>query len=178
MRVFDKIIAEEIQNGNTTTFEELINKYKTKIFSYCVYFTNNYSDAEDLTQEVLIKIYKNIGTYDSVKSSLSTWIYTISQNTCINSLRRTNNYEELDENKEYIKNSLEEKVEQKELISDIKSIISTLEIRDRTIILLKDFMGLKNKEISDMLNIPEGTVKSRLHSLRMKIRMLVGEKDD
>lgn len=178
LKIFDQVLANQILIGNEHAFEALINKYKRKVFSYCLNFTNNYHMAEDITQEIFIKVFQNIHTYDSERASLSTWIYTITHNICINSLRDKTNYLELDETINSTNASTEEQIILNEELDIIRQAIAKLPKDEKALILLKDFLGLKYREIAKIGKIPEGTVKSRIHSIRIKIRKMAGEKID
>lgn len=178
LRLWDKTTASKIRNGDVQAFENLINEYKTKIFGYCLHTLNNYHMAEEVTQEVFVKVYKNINTYDSTQSSLSTWIFTITHNTCINCFRNSRTGIPLQE-ADYISGpSLEDKVIVDDLLSRLFKILHSLPERDREMIIMKDYLGLKNSEIARILDIPEGTVKSGLHNIRTKIRKKLGDKYD
>jgi RNA polymerase sigma-70 factor (ECF subfamily) len=180
IRLLDKVTASKICSGDTFSFETLITAYKDKVFNYCYTFCNNYHYAEELTQEVFIKIYRNIGRYDWQKSSLSTWIYTITHNTCINSIRANipeTLYEEVSA-AEKISFNTEDQYLKEELLDKLKAALLSLPPEERSLVLMKDYYGLKLKEISQIMNLPVGTLKSRLHNIREKIRTLLGDSYD
>lgn len=179
LRFADKITAQKIHNKDVQAFEELINKFKSKIFNYCFHIVNNYHTAEEVTQEVFIKVYTNIESYDPKKAALSTWIFTIAHNTCINSLRNNKKDVSVEEIEVSQTNaSLEEKVFMDDCLNKLVQALESLPPKDKSLIILKDYLGLKNNEISIILGIPEGTVKSGLHNARIKIRKMVGDIDD
>jgi RNA polymerase sigma-70 factor (ECF subfamily) len=168
--------ASKIYNGDTLSFETLIAAYKDKVFNYCFTFSNNYHRAEELTQEIFIKVYQNIGRYDWQKSALSTWIYTITHNTCINSVRAGTPETPYEEVKlENLSFTTEDEYLKGELLARLKAAILSLPPEERSLVLMKDYYGLKMKEISTILNVPVGTLKSRLHNIRKKIRILIGD---
>lgn len=176
MRILDKITAQKIRDGDIQTFESLVNKFKNKIFNYCIRVTNNYHQAEELTQEVFIKMYQNIDLYDSQKASLATWIYTITHNACINSLR--NSYRETPSHQIASTselNSTEDVYIAKEGLEKLIEAIQSLSPEDRSLVIFIDYLGFKYNEVSKILNVPVGTVKSRLHKVRLKIRSIIGD---
>jgi RNA polymerase sigma-70 factor (ECF subfamily) len=178
MRLFDKITAEKICSGDVQSFENLMNSYKDKVFNYCYRFCNDYQYAEELTQEIFVTIYKKIRLYDWQKSSLSTWIYTITHNTCINSVRTHNPETPMEEiNIENMTQACatEDVILKEELLDKLKTSIQSLEPEERSLVIMKDYYGLKFKEISRITNLPVGTLKSRLHTSRKKIRTLLGD---
>jgi RNA polymerase sigma-70 factor (ECF subfamily) len=176
-RLLDKITAGKISNGDSLSFETLIRAYKDKVFNYCYHFCNDYHHAEELTQEIFIKVYRNIKHYDCRKSSLSTWIYTITHNECINSIR-TNAHETLYEEVIPESYTTEDDYLKQELLNQLNMAIHSLTPQERSLILMKDYYGLKLKEISKVMDLPVGTLKSRLHNTRWKIRTMIGDLDD
>ncbi len=176
MRLLDKITAKKIRDGDIQTFESLVNKYKNKIFNYCIRVTNNYHLAEELTQEVFIKTYQNIHSYNSQKASLATWIYTITHNTCINSMR--DSYREIPSNELAASselNSTEDEYFAREELQKLIEAIQSLTPEDRSLVIFKDYLGFKYNEVSKIFNMPVGTVKSRLYGIRLKIRSTIGD---
>lgn len=178
MKYLDRLTAIRIREGDVEAFEALIHAYQSRVFSYCLRMTNDYQVAEDLTQEVFIKVYRNIEKYDWQQSRLSTWIYTISRNTSLNYLR-----------------DLERRVPEKILGGDelakivagettllveermrLIEALSRLSPEEREMVLWKDYLDLKCSEIAEILQMPVGTVKSRLFSIRRRLRQdLKGE---
>ena len=176
LRLLDKFTAAKIRDGDIQAFEALINKFKTRIFNYCLHIVTNYHIAEEITQEVFIKVYEGIDLYDSQKASLSTWMFTIAHNTCINSFRNTNKETSLNEIVIQTKNiSVEDQIIIKDYLYKLNEVIQSLSPKDKSLIIMKDYIGLKYSEISKIMNLPEGTVKSGLHSIRLKIRKLIGD---
>jgi RNA polymerase sigma-70 factor (ECF subfamily) len=80
-------LIQEAKAGNLTAFEKLISSYEKKIYNYCLRMTNNREDAEDLTQEVFIRVYNSLKRFRG-NSQLSTWIYRIAHNVCIDRYRK------------------------------------------------------------------------------------------
>lgn len=178
MRYLDRLTAIRIREGDVEAFEALINTYQSRVFSYCLRMINDYGAAEDLTQEIFLKVYRGIRTYDWQAGRLSTWIYAITRNTCINHLRTQ------DRRVTETKVSGDELSRQRSpnLFSHLEdrirlvAALNKLSPEDRDIVLWKDYLDLKYREIGDMLGLPIGTVKSRLFSIRQRLRQeLEGE---
>ena len=179
MRLADKITAGKIRDGDGEAFAKLLAAYQDKVFNYCFRICLNYHRAEELTQEVFLKVFSGIGGYDWRKASLSTWIYAITHNTCVNSLRITRNETQLDETDPAVQSPpLEERYVEKELLARLYEVLGQLPAEDRALILMKDYFGFRLADIGHIVNAPPGTVKSRLHYLRRKIRMMAGDPDD
>jgi len=179
MRFNDRITAARIRDGDVNTFEGFIDQYQDKIFNYCLRLSNKYEFAEELTQEAFIKFYQNIETYDYKKASLSTWLFRIAHNLSINAIRdNCHSANELTMKEESTSSTLEDQLIMKEKYDDLLAALQKLPPEGRQMVLLKDYFGFSCHELADMFNIPEGTVKSRLHKLRSQLREMLGDYDD
>ncbi|MGE5405541.1 MAG: RNA polymerase sigma factor [Candidatus Saccharibacteria bacterium] len=174
MRLNDMITAERIINGDVRAFEALINTHKIRVFNYCLGFVADHYIAEDLAQEVFIKVYRNIGSYDWKKAALATWIFRIARNTCLNHVRDNiaNHSEILDTN--MVASSARDQTNLENRIMLLQAF-AKLPAADRDLVVLKDYLGFGYHEVGRILNIPTGTVKSRLHSIRARLRAILGD---
>lgn len=171
----EKELVDRSKKGDTDAFEKLIISYEKKIFNIALRMTGNREDASDIAQEVCIKIYKSINSFKE-NSSFSTWVYRITSNVCIDEMRKRKNVISLtgtgpnDEDYELPvedKGRLpEEIVESRETIRMLKKCIQELAPEYRIIIILRDIQGYSYEEISRILEINMGTVKSRLSRAR------------
>lgn len=174
----DRKLASLASKGNREAFEELVEIYFTGIVSVCMKITGNYQDAQDCAQEAFFTAYRNIHRYDD-KSSFFTWIYRIAVNTCYDLKRKDNrNFTiSLDEGYETEDGSVTYQImddrdrPDDELIkkySDkrVNQIIDSLPENFSRMIRLRDILELSYKEISEIEDISEGTVKSRLFRAR------------
>lgn len=177
MRISDMITSRKIRDGDVETFEKIIDLYKQKVFNYCLRMTNNYYIAEDLAQDVFIKVYQRITTYDWSKSSLSTWIYVISRNTCLNYLRDTKIEVHGEIELQLSGNNLtpEDLILKEEERQRLLAALNSLPVQDRELIIMVDYLSLKYREAGELMGIPTGTVKSRLHGIRQKLKKDLGE---
>jgi len=168
-------------------FQQIFNEYQPKIVQYLTRLTNKF-EAEDLTQEVFIKVESGLINFRG-DSKLSTWIYRIATNIAIDRMRnpsfkyKTHKTIAVDsvlkedsdiEDKVLI---VEEKTEaadqkfiRKEMNSCIRNFIENLQENYRTVVILSELEGLKNKEIAEILNVSLDTVKIRLHRARTQLR--------
>ncbi|MGE5627986.1 MAG: RNA polymerase sigma factor [Solirubrobacterales bacterium] len=180
MRLVDRLWVHKIRQGDVAAFESLIKKYKDKIFNYSCYLVQDYQMAEEITQDVFLKVYHKINQYNPDISSLSTWIMTIAHNESINKIMRKKNELFLEEQCLKIPSTQnpEQLVLEGEVIKDLVQALNALTIKEKSILLLKDYYGYKIKEIGQMMNTSEGTVKSTLHGARLKIRERIGESHD
>lgn len=171
----EKDLVNRSKSGDVEAFEELIMSYEKKIYNMALRMTNNREDASDIAQEVCIKIFKSINTFKE-NSSFSTWVYRITSNVCIDEMRKRKNVVHLtltnSSDEEYElpvedKGKLpEEIVESRERVGLLKGYIQELAPDYKMMIILRDIQGYSYEEISKMLNINMGTVKSRLNRAR------------
>lgn len=177
MHISDMITSRKIRDGDVETFEKVIDLYKQKVFNYCLRMTNNYYIAEDLAQDVFIKVYQRITTYDWSKSSLSTWIYVITRNTCLNYLRDTKKETLYEVETQLLGTVLtpEDLILQEEERQRLLTALNSLSVQDRELIIMVDYLSLKYREVGEIMGIPTGTVKSRLHGIRKKLKKDLGE---
>lgn len=181
-------LIEESKAGNTDSFELLIAQHQKKVFNLAYRVLGNMEDANDVAQEALIKAYKGIKNFKG-KSSFSTWLYTIVNNTCIDFIRknRKNNVIYLDKEYETEKGSYkmelssnedapEEILEKKEVQNLVRQSINELSDDHKKVIILRDIQGFSYKEIAQILNCSEGTVKSRISRARENLKIIIEEK--
>ena len=161
------------QKGDDSAFEQLVRKYDKPVYNYCLRMCGNRDDACDLSQESFIKVYRALALFKS-ESRFSTWLYRLVANTCIDFLRRKkrgkevsltveeNDGEEVQLNIADCAEEPQQTVERKELRRDIAKALEKLSYEHKQIILLREIDGLSYMEIAQVLEISEGTVKSRL----------------
>jgi RNA polymerase sigma-70 factor (ECF subfamily) len=161
--------------GRSETREKLFRTIWNLYQKRLTYFIRNFvkDDAEDVFQEIMLKVFENIETF-SPRYSFNTWIYSIARNHCINHLGKRKspmapgNPESLLPASDNI--SSEDKVLQKELHREIDRVLGTFSEDNQQIAFLRFFEGMKHREIARIMNIPTGTVKSRLHACRTQLR--------
>lgn len=171
-------LIKRARNGDISAFEELIAEYEKKIYNYCFRMTNNREDAEDLAQEVFIKVYRGLKSFKG-DSQFSTWIYRIAYNTCVDKFRRKKvrvlsmtpaNEEEKELDLPDGEPLPEEKVLQAEKKKLIQECIESLKPEYKTVIILRDIQDHTYESIADILGIPLGTVKSHISRARAALR--------
>ena len=161
-----------ILQGDTQLYGEIISAYKSAVFSLCYRMVYQKQEAEDLSQEIFIKAYRNLDKYNP-KMKFSTWILSISRNTCIDYLRKKR-VENLPL-EEGIKTgegplSAEEAYLYKEQKLEIEQAIGSLPEEYRLLIILYHQQGQSYKEIAEILNMPMSLVKNRLHRGRKMLK--------
>ncbi len=179
----ESLLIEEAKAGSFDAFAELIFLYEKKIYNYCLRMTNCREDAEDLTQEVFVRVYKNLKGFQG-NSRLSTWIFRIAHNICIDHFRKSkftmvslNQPKNHEDQREMELPSEDPTPEQEALRKEqqeflLKSI-EKLRPEYKTVIILRDIQHHSYEEIAEILDIPLGTVKSHISRARTALRTAV-----
>ena len=175
----DDEIIQECLSGNTGAYKNLVDKYQIRIINTCYKYTKNINDAEDVAQEVFLKAFQNLSSF-KFDSKFYSWIYRIAVNTClnyINSREKRNEKETI--SKENCLNEVSvsndnpgDYYKLNELIDKIQPLIDKLPEDLSNLIMLYEIKDLTYEDISKRLDIPIGTVRSRLHRAR---NMLISE---
>lgn len=183
--VSDLELIEKFNDGDNDAFEELIIRYERKIYSICFYFLKNREDAEDAAQEVILKLYKKLGSFRK-EAAFSTWMNYVASNTCRDYLRKRkrNQVLHLDDDIQTEEGRIarelpsdedtpEERMEKKELGVLMQETLFKLKEDHREILLMREYQELSYEEISEILEISVGTVKSRIYRARQDLRILL-----
>lgn len=179
----EKNIIRRVQFGDVAAFEDLVNAYKQKAYYVALGFVGNHEDALDLSQDAFVKAFKAIKTFD-LNSPFFPWFYKIIKNHCLNYIKknqrvRNDSLEELEEETfaqfEDDKPTPRDQYEEGETRLNLWRAIDRLKPDFREIIIMKHFHNLSYKEIAEALNIPIGTVMSRLFNARQELRELMTE---
>jgi len=166
----EQLLIKEVQNGNSVAFTRLVELWHTKIYRFAFRFFADTDDAQDITQKTFIKTYQNVGSLKNPEK-FSSWIYRIANNLCLDELKRAGRrkstsleaYMEQSAGLKADQANPEAELQNKELGEILQRALLTLPDEQRTVIILKEYEGLKFREISDILEEPENTVKSRLY---------------
>lgn len=173
----DKDIIEDIQAGKKRAFEELVKKYYQSLYRFAHLRTKDPDLAFDFSQEAFIRFYKNADGFDTNKKFIP-YAYQIIKNLSYNYFQRYANrfikqdFIELIEEKT---NGPEKTIIENEMKQKVHEALNKLEDEDKLIIMLKDFENYSYKEIAEELDIPYGTVMSRLHYARRKLGNILKE---
>ncbi|MCH7771579.1 MAG: RNA polymerase sigma factor [Bacteroidetes bacterium] len=187
MALSDSELITQAKSGNDSAFEELIFRYDRSVLAIAFKFVHNSDDAKDIYQEVFIRVYKGLKNFE-MKSEFSTWLYRIATNVCLSNKSRSKKqlYVSIDEqneseddesvNVELAYNEMDpaELMANLDLGDIIQDAVDSLSSKQRMTFILKHYEGYKIREISDMLNCKEGTVKKYLfdaiRNLRKKLK--------
>jgi RNA polymerase sigma-70 factor, ECF subfamily len=165
----DKKLIERCIKGDRQAFETLLIQYEKPVFNAAYRMLNNKEDASDVTQTVFLKVYENFDSFDPSRRFFS-WVYRITLNESINWLGKENRLEPLQYEIADDGKSPEQEVDSAKLSADVQAALMTIKTDYRTVVILKHFLGCSYMEISDVLEIPEKTVRSRLFSARQLLK--------
>lgn len=187
MNLCDELLIEKIKLGDIDSFEQLVARYETKVYTIAYRYAGNHDDASDLAQEALIRVYRAIGGFRG-ESSFLTWLYRVVTNVCKDEMRRrarasvVSMDEMMERGKQPVPDksaeSLEEAVLRKEWQDEIQQVLNTLTHEHRTIIVMRDIQGYSYEEIASFLECSLGTVKSRLSRARNTLKDLLMTRSD
>ena len=174
--------------GDAAAWQQLVSLQHRRIYAICYRFTGSACDSEDLTQDVFIKLYRNLGSFDAQKGSFSTWITTLTRNLLVDHFRRTRMERATDsidasldgedgptmaEQLADARPGQESHVAGLELRARVQGALKQLSPELREAVILRDLEDMDYKEIAQVLRIPEGTVKSRISRGRGELARLL-----
>ena len=174
----ERNLVRRIQAGDRTAFEEILDAYETRVYRLALRFTGNVAEAEDLTQDIFLAIYKGLVAFRG-SSALGTWIYRVAMNNCLE-YRRKRRLEHLPYDEELTllsedwRSDPEQAAGRQELAAQVEAALSRLSPQHRDVIVLHELQGLTYQEVAAALNVPVGTVKSRLSNAFRRLRDLLG----
>lgn len=165
----DTDLITQCRNGDRHAFEVLLARYEKPVFNAAYRMLSSPDDARDVTQTVFLKAFENLHRYNPQYKFFS-WIYRIALNESINCLKRQSRLDALDREPESATGGPEELTNNEQLNEIVQAALMTLKSDYRTVIVLKHFMDCSYLEISQILEIPEKKVKSRLYSARQLLK--------
>lgn len=165
-------ILAKCKKGDHEAWNQMINSYSKSVYNIALNFFAERDIAQDVTQEIFIKIYHNLDKFRDERN-FSSWVFTLSRNYCIDYWRKNKKYfshtQELDEKISSAKPTPEENSINESEIEKLRKKITQLEPELRLILILRDIQDLSYQEIAKNFSIPEGTVKSRINRARLKL---------
>ncbi len=171
-----ELINRVASRGDAAAFRELFQTFAPRVKSYMMRQGADATTAEELAQETLLMVWRKAQLYSSDKGSASTWIFTIARNLRIDKLRREVPWQELPEGRdeEASDDALpDEAVVERERQGRVQAVLAALPSEQSAVVQLSYLEGLSHSEIADRLNVPLGTVKSRMRLAYQKIREAV-----
>jgi RNA polymerase sigma-70 factor (ECF subfamily) len=181
-------IVRRCLDGDSGAWAEMVRTHQRRVYGLCYRFTGNAADAEDLTQDVFLKVYSNLGAFDASRGSFPVWITTLTRNLLVDNFRRSRNQratgslddgwdqtEELNPKDRLAASgpTPHEAAARNELARMVQKALAHVSAELREAVILRDLQDLDYKEIAKVLGIPEGTVKSRISRGRAELARLL-----
>jgi RNA polymerase sigma-70 factor, ECF subfamily len=167
----DEELIDSVLKGNIRDFDVLIERWQKPLFNFVMRFMNSEEEARDACQDTFVNAYRNLAKFKK-QSRFSSWLFKIAINRCNTLLRKRKRwkmfFDPIGEKEEYIDRlgedlSAEQTVEREQIYERIRRAIAQLPPEQKTVLLLKEYEGYKFHEISEMLDCPVSTVKSRMY---------------
>lgn len=178
----DAELVRRCRAGDAAAWDSIVRGYTRRIYSLCYRFTGQRQEAEDLTQEVFLRVFRTLNSYDAAQGSFGVWLHRVGRNLLIDYYRATRQQRRTVSLEDELAH-LEEKasaapppdrtVALGELSTVLQQALTRLSPELREAVILRDLQGLEYREISDVLGIPEGTVKSRINRGRTELGKLL-----
>lgn len=177
----DKHILARAKRGELDAFEELVRRYEKRVYAVALRSSGSPEDAADIVQEVFLRAWRSIESFRG-DSGFSTWLFRITMNMCVDFARhkhtqpQTQSIVDEEENERQVPDTAptpEEHLENRELGRELAAALEEISEEHRRIVLLRDVSGMSYTEIADVLEISEGTVKSRLSRARIALRKVL-----
>ncbi|MBL1212151.1 MAG: RNA polymerase sigma factor [Ignavibacteriae bacterium] len=176
----NNLLVKKFLDGDESAFNELVRKHQKNIYWHARRLLGNHMDADEVTQEVIITMYKKLNTF-KFDSAVTTWLYKITYNKSVNNIRKSKVRKYLfldDEEVREMKNSenLYEDYESKEKLNKVDEVLNELPIKQKEVFILKQFEGLKYREIAEITGKSEGALKANYFHALKKVTELINEK--
>jgi len=176
----EKLLIRKAQRGNLAAFEELVKNYDDKVMSIILNLLNNVEDARDVYQEVFMKVFMTINKF-RFQSKFYTWLFRIAVNTSLNFRKKRTSQQGKKEKEYFDENDLnyrdynnstdpEKQLVNLELGNNIQQSIDRLSPKQKTVFVLRHYHGYKLKEIADIMNCSEGTIKNYIFRSCQKLK--------
>ncbi len=169
-------LIQRCLGGDQAAWEEIVRTHRRKVFNIAYKFTGRHDEAEDLTQDIFLKIFKSLHTFDR-RANFQTWLVSVSRNLCID------HYRSVRKERETIDRDVDageltpsapgqtayQALEQKDRVELLRKAMAELPLTLREAVIKRDIQELSYQEIADQLHLPEGTVKSRINRGRTEL---------
>lgn len=183
------LLLRRCQAGDAAAWEEIVRTHHRRIYNLCYRFTGSPTDSEDLTQEVFIRIYRTLGSYETARGSFLTWVSTLTRNLLVDHFRKSKQ-ERVTDSLEAAPGGDQDALTLGEQLPDqgagpedrmrtsqtqqmVQLALQKLSPELREAVILRDLQDMDYKDIAKVLRVPEGTVKSRINRGRTELGRLL-----
>ena len=176
-------------SGDAAAWEEIVQRYHRRIYNICYRFTGSADDAQDLAQEVFIKMYRTLSSFDAERGAFMTWMTTLTRNLLVDHFRKTKHdrlTDSLDTTSSEHEDAMplseqipdrgpapDSRVQSREARQTVHEALQKLSPELREAVILRDLQDMDYREIATVLRVPEGTVKSRINRGRGELARLL-----
>jgi RNA polymerase sigma-70 factor (ECF subfamily) len=168
----DAALVKGCKRGDRRAMTQLISQYERPVFNAAFRILGNRDDAADATQTVFLKVFEHIADYDQ-KYKFFSWVYRIAVNESLNQVKKRRSQESLDDGQASPWHGPAEELDSKRLCERVQDALMLLDNDYRNVVVLKHISGFSYQQISEILQLPEKTVKSRLYSARQILKKLL-----
>lgn len=177
----DRELVRRCRAGDSAAWEEIVRGFSRRVYNLAYRFTGRHEQAEDLTQEVFVRVYRSLDQYDPLAGDLSNWLMRLARNLVIDDYRRrtrtpTDLGDDLDQHEYHLRSGQDmpdRGVERSERARQVREAITKLPPDLRECVILRDIEELTYQEIVEILGIPLGTVKSRINRGRIELARIL-----
>jgi RNA polymerase sigma-70 factor, ECF subfamily len=178
----DAQIVERCLSGDETAWEDLVKQHTRRVYSICYRFVGNDTEAQDLTQDVFLRVFKSVKSFRAGEGSFTVWLTRLTRNLLIDHYRRSKQDRATDsiedqlpmmEEKTAISSRTDSLLAGREASEALQGALKKLSPELRETVILRDLEELEYREIAQVLNVPEGTVKSRLNRGRAELARIL-----
>jgi RNA polymerase sigma-70 factor (ECF subfamily) len=175
-------LVRRCRAGDGAAWEEIVQSYSRRVYNLAYRFTSRADTAEDLTQDVFVRVYRSLDQYNPKQGDLQNWLMRLARNLIIDDYRKRQRApqdeiaDDLEDHKYHLRSaesSVQREMERRELGAQVQAGIDKLSPDLRTCVILRDIEELSYQEIVDLLKIPEGTVKSRINRGRIELAKIL-----
>jgi RNA polymerase sigma-70 factor (ECF subfamily) len=176
-------------SGDAAAWQEIVQQFHRRIYNICYRFSGSADDAADLSQEVFIKMYRTLSTFDTSRASFMTWVTTVTRNLLVDHFRK-GKYDRITDSLDATPGNQEDGLTLADQLEDgaaspearmrsqetqklVHEALKRLSPELREAVILRDLQDLDYKDIAKVLNVPEGTVKSRINRGRTELARLL-----
>ena len=181
--VTDGDLVRDCLDGDASAWETLVTRYSRRVYNVAYQFTGRHEEAEDLTQDIFLKIYRSLGTFD-LDAAFLPWLIRVSKNMCVDHYRKRRrerllvhgNWEKI-ANVACTRSNPYQKTHSRERRMILLRALEQIPADLKTVVILRDLQGLTYQEIAESTGLPEGTVKSRLNRGRLELAKVIRSDD-
>lgn len=181
----DAGVISRCLSGDNAAWEDIVKLHTKRVYNFCYRFTGSWHDAEDLTQEVFMRVYKTLKSYNAQEGSFSTWLMSVTRNLLVDHYRKHKKeagdvaleevFETVENNPSRTKTAVDQ-ISTGDKIEMVRWGLSRLSPDLREAVVLRDCEDMRYDEIAAVLRVPEGTVKSRINRGRIELARILERK--